>query len=135
MTRDEASARYGVQLSLESRIVQRFADNGFMTGGPLLLGPGLYQGFGGFGGFAGYGRGASFVRLGMPGWGELYYWRSVSLQIRDLVNNQVVYETSALHDGPWNDTYVVFAAMLDAALLGFPQPPSGTRRVDVQIPR
>lgn len=138
MTLDAASARFGVQLSLESRLVQRFVDDGFMTGGPLLLGPGRYQGFGGlggFGGFATYGRGAGFGGLGMPGWGELYYWRSVSLQMRDLASNQVVYETRALHDGPWNDTYVVFAAMLDAALLGFPQPPAGTQRVDVQIPR
>ncbi len=138
MRLDEAAARYAVQLAVENRLVERFADDGFLTDGPLLLGSGIYGGFGGFGGSVGfgglgaYGRGAGFGGLGFR---ELYYWRSVSLQMRDLASNQVVYETRALHDGPWNDTYVVIAAMLDAALLGFPQPPPGPRRIDVQIPR
>ena len=129
MRLDEASARYAVQLAVENRLVERFADDGFLTGGPMLMGSGIY---GGFGGLGAYGRGAGFGGLGFR---ELYYWRSVSLQMRDLASNQVVYETRALHDGPWNDTHVVIAAMLDAALLGFPQPPPGTRRIDVQIPR
>jgi hypothetical protein len=35
--------------------------------------------------------------------------------------------------GPWLDHNAVFAAMFEAALQGFPNPPAGPRRVAVQI--
>jgi hypothetical protein len=63
------------------------------------------------------------------------YRREVSLLMRDLKSAQVVYETRAVHDGPWHDTDNVLAAMFDAALKDFPHPPAGTRRVNVEIPR
>jgi len=46
-----------------------------------------------------------------------------------------VFESRASHDGPWSDSQAVVPAMLDAALQGFPNPPSGTRQVGVEIPR
>jgi hypothetical protein len=119
------SARLSVQVSASTQRVQRFVDDGFLLGGP-----GVYGGYG-YGGF-GYGGpfGAPFNRFG-----ELYYLREVSLQVRELASNKVVYETKARHDGPWSDTFTLLPAMFEAALLGFPQPPPGTRRVDVTLPR
>jgi hypothetical protein len=47
----------------------------------------------------------------------------------------VVLETSARHDGRWNDSPALWRAMLDAALSGFPQQPAGLREVNIDIPR
>lgn len=74
----------------------------------------------------------------MPGFdrGDMpYYWRQVSLIIRHLPSAQVVYETHAAHDGRWADSTAVLAAMLDAALKDFPNPPPGVRRINLEIPR
>ena len=65
--------------------------------------------------------------------GEPYYKRDVTLLMRELATQKVVFETRALHDGPWGDTFAVLPAMLDSALRGFPQPPAGTRRVNTEI--
>ena len=63
-----------------------------------------------------------------------YYQREVSLIIRNAAG-QVAYETRAAHDGPWHDTPAMWSALLDAALQGFPRPPSGPRRVVIEVPR
>jgi len=47
----------------------------------------------------------------------------------------VVFETRATHDGPWADSAQILPAMLQAALQGFPAPPAGMRRVNMEIPR
>jgi hypothetical protein len=62
------------------------------------------------------------------------YWRQVSLIIRN-ASGAVMFESHASHEGIWSDGEVVLAAMLDAALQGFPTPPTGVRRVNVEIPR
>ena len=63
------------------------------------------------------------------------YVREVQLILRDSRSLQVVYETRARHSGPWSDARALLPAMLEAALSGFPNPPQGPRRVNVQIPR
>lgn len=63
------------------------------------------------------------------------YRREVSLILRDAKSHQVVYETRAVHAGPWHDTDTVLGAMFDAALKDFPRPPAGVRRVNIEIPR
>ncbi|MEI7783541.1 MAG: DUF4136 domain-containing protein [Betaproteobacteria bacterium] len=63
------------------------------------------------------------------------YVREVQLILRDSRSHEVVYETRARHGGPWSDARALMPAMLDAALSGFPNPPQGPRRVNVQIPR
>ena len=72
--------------------------------------------------------------FGMPTQ-QPYYWYRVSLVIRSLSTQQVVYETQAMHDGRWRDTDVVVPAMFSAALRGFPMPAPGPRRVNIEIPR
>ena len=122
MTLSPLEARYSVQVMLATDIVQRYPDPGFGFGGP-----GVFA--------SGGNRGGSFG-LSLPiGFGQSYYKRSLGILMRDLTSQQVVFESRALHDGVWNDGFAVLPAMLDAALLGFPQPPAGTRRINIEIPR
>lgn len=128
------AARYSVQVVLNTQVIDRL-DGGL----------GGFGGFGGFGGYGGYGYGSGvFLGAGSGGAGlglsfpiqsQPYFKRDLTVLVRDLGTNQVVYETRALHDGVWSDTLAVVPAMLDAALQGFPQPPPGTRRVNIEIPR
>lgn len=122
MALSAVDARFSVQVILSTEIVQRYPNNGFGWGG---------TGVSVSGGSLGTSIGLSFP-MGM---GESYYKRSLTLLMRDLTTQKVVFETRALHDGVWDDGLAVLPAMLDSALLGFPQPPVGTRRINVDIPR
>lgn len=62
------------------------------------------------------------------------YWRQASLIIRN-ASGAVMFESHVSHEGIWSDGEVVLAAMLDAALQGFPTPPTGVRHVNIEIPR
>lgn len=122
MALSPADARFSVQVLLVTEIVQRYPEPGFGFGGPGVS-------------IGGGSRGTS-IGLSFPiGFGESYYKRTVSILMRELASQKVVFETRALHDGPWGDAFSVLPAMLDSALLGFPQPPAGTRRINVEIPR
>ena len=63
------------------------------------------------------------------------YRREVSLLMRDLSTGQIVYETRAAHEGPWNDATAIFTALFQAALSQFPTPPTGPRRVTIDLAR
>ena len=122
MVLSPADARYSVQVALSTEILQRYLEPGFGFGGPGVS-------------IGGGSRGAS-IGLSLPiGFGHSSYKRTVSLLMRELSTQKVVFETRALHDGPGGDVFAVLPAMLDSALLGFPQPPVGTRRINVEIPR
>ena len=122
MAHSPPDARYSVQVLLVTEIVQRYPEPGFGFGGP------------GFS-IGGGSRGAS-IGLSFPiGFGDAYYKRTVSILMRELASQKVVFETRALHDSPSGDAFAVLPAMLDSALLGFPQPPAGTRKINVDIPR
>ncbi|SDN92128.1 DUF4136 domain-containing protein [Polaromonas sp. JS666] len=123
------AARYSVQVTANTQIIDR---------GPYGYSP--YGGFGfGSGVFVGGGSRGASVGLSFPIGGGIaeppYFKRELSIVMRDLRTNQVSFETRALHDGVWGDTLAVLPAMLDSALRGFPQPPAGTRRINVEIPR
>lgn len=64
-----------------------------------------------------------------------YHLRRVSVVIRDARSGQVVYETSAAHDGRWNSTPALWGAMVDAALSDFPAPPKGARDIPIDVAR
>ena len=84
----------------------------------------------------GGGRGGASFLLGFGGRGALpYYSRELSLVMRHLGTGQVVFETHAAHAGRWADNEAVWPAMVEAALSGFPNPPPGVRRVNIEIPR
>lgn len=115
-------ARYAVQVIAATETLQRYSDSGFGWGGPGV--------------FIGGGNLGSSIGLSFPfGFSTPYYKRSVAVLIRELSTQKVVFETRAVNDGPSGDFLAVLPAMLDSALLGFPQPPAGTRRVNVEIPR
>ena len=122
MALSPADARYSVQVLLVTEIAQRYPDSGFGLGGP-----GVSIGGGSFG---------TSIGLSFPiGYANPDYRRTVSLLMRELSSQKVVFETRALHSGSGGDAFAVLPAMLDSALLGFPQPPAGTRRINVEIPR
>ncbi len=86
---------------------------------------------GGFGfgfGYGGVGLMAPFPRMEQP-----WYQREVSLILRELPSNRVVYETHAVSDGPWSDNTSVLPAMFEAALQGFPNAPAGPRKVNIRV--
>ncbi len=64
-----------------------------------------------------------------------YYRRETHLVVRRLSDGVVVFESRANHDGRWSDDEAVLPAMIEAALRGFPNPPAGMRRVNIEIPR
>jgi hypothetical protein len=59
--------------------------------------------------------------------------REVSVVMRDLSTGQVVYETQAFNDSLWADSNAVFPLMFEAAVSGFPTPPSGRRMVNINV--
>ena len=123
MELNPAVARYSVQVATTQIIERGYAGYDGSFGGP-----GLFLG----GGNRGLGFGLSFpMRFPEP----TYFRRELAILMRELISQQVVFETRAFHDGVWSDTQAVFPAMMDAALRGFPEPPPGTRRINVEIPR
>lgn len=138
----DATARFSVQVLLNTQRVEQVLADPFAFGGFGVLGRGLggYPGYGRFGpGVYGYGgsRGASFG-LSFPIFPIGFYESTtfkheLTVLMRDLGTQQVTFETRALHFGPWNDSLNLLPALLDAALRGFPQPPEGTRRIYVEL--
>jgi hypothetical protein len=122
-------ARYSVQVVVSTLVLDRGFYGGPGYGGFGYPMTGIFMGGGSRG--ASLGLGMSFP-LRFP---DPYFKRELSILMRELSTGQVVFETRAAHDGVWSDTLAVLPAMMDAALLGFPQPPPGTRRVNVEIPR
>jgi hypothetical protein len=62
------------------------------------------------------------------------YRYEVSLVLRDLRNSQVVYETRVVHFGPWSDTRNILPVLFQVALKGFPNPPAGGQKINIEIP-
>jgi len=60
------------------------------------------------------------------------YLRAVKLVLRDQQTQRIVYETSAQYDEVRVDDNTIWQALFDAALTGFPFPPSGPRQVTTQ---
>jgi hypothetical protein len=119
--RDDAAPRYSVQVAARTEpALSPYADPWDRWGWGLGLG----------GRHFGFGLGGGFPRGDSP-----WFHRQVSVIVRDLASNRVVYETHAVNDGPWMDNRSVLPAMFDAALQGFPNPPPGPRRVDIQVGR
>ncbi len=123
LKRNDAAPELLAQLQVTQRI-EYTAINGPFFGWGLGWRAGRHGGFG-------LGGGTLF-----PGLADLpNYWREVHLTLRELASGAVVFESRARHDGPWSDSEAILPAMFDAALQGFPNPPTGERRVNVEIPR
>ena len=95
----------------------------------------------GWSGRAWAGRGMYYGSGTRGFWGGLPYApprtvREVAILIRDTSQGKPIYESHAASDGLTRSEPVTLGAMFDAALQGFPNPPAGVRRVniDVQMP-
>ena len=122
LTRDEQAARYSVQVSATQRAQQAVLDR-----------PALNWNLGWMFGNGGISVGSGMLFPGLDA--RTSYWREVGLIIRERATQAVVFESRAVHEGPWSDSEAILPAMLDAALQGFPNPPAGERRVNIEIPR
>ncbi|RZL94769.1 MAG: DUF4136 domain-containing protein [Variovorax sp.] len=147
LRRDDANPLYsaliGARVTAE---LSPWADPWFYGGGPWGYGGGPW-GYGGgpwgyygrpwgYGGYAGYGRGwygGGWYAPFPPAY-DPWYAREVSIVLRELPSNRVVYETHARNDGPYTASKDVLPVMFQAALQGFPNPPQGPRRVDIELP-
>jgi hypothetical protein len=126
MALSPAVARYSVQVRVATQVIEHLPYGGIGYDGFGFATPGVFLGGGN--------HGAS-VGLSLPmRFSEPYYRRELTLLMRDMANQQVVFETRALSEGVQAETLAVLSAMLDAALRGFPQPPPGPRRITIQIP-
>ena len=124
---DAATARFGVQIGARVDLgISPWADPWFYGG---RWGPGYRYGWGG-----GWRRGYGWYGPAFPPPANPWYEREVSVVMRELPGNQVVYETRARNDGPHTASAAVLPVMFDAALQGFPNPPRGVRRVDIELP-
>jgi hypothetical protein len=117
LRRDDAAPTFGVQVSARSSPVRTGA-----SGASVGLGVGT-------GGFSGIGIG-----LGIPigGGGYARGANEVALILRDIASDRVVYESRARTGASLGDDRVV-AALVAAALQGFPQAPPGARNVTVPL--
>lgn len=123
--RDDANPRYSVRVAAQIQpVLSPYADPWDY---PFGWGWGWGWGFGYRG--IGLGFGAPLFPRTDPAW----HRREVSVIVRSLATNEVVYETRAISEGPWLAPRTVLPAMFQAALQGFPNPPPGPRRVDIRI--
>jgi len=123
LRRDDAAPKYSVQVSARTeQVLSPYADPYW---GPWGWG-GWSIGIGGRGGSIGFGG-------PWPRTDSYWFRREVNVVVRELPANRIVYETRAVNDGPVLDNRVVLPAMFDAAMHGFPTPPPGPRRVDIQL--
>ncbi len=96
--------------------------------GPWYPG-GAWGGFGWGGGRHG-GLRAGMMLRDMP---PLLYRHEVRLTLSDASSQKVVYETSASNEDVWTDVPRVFGVLFDAALAGFPTPPTGPRQIRLPL--
>ena len=130
LVRDDAHAQLSVMVGFSGSSYLadpwgRPLGPGWSPHGSIVIGSGIG---GGFGSHIGLGMGMRFPP-------PTHYRREVSLIMRDLKSGQVVYETRASHSGPWSDSLPIFATLFQAAMANFPNPPTGVRRVNIELPR
>ena len=122
LRRDDANPRYSVQVGAQlQRVLSPWADPWDGWG---------WRSASAIGAWASASASRSFGCMEPP-----WYQREVSVIMRELPSNRVVYETRASNAGPWMDNGSVFPAMFEAALQGFPTPPPGPRGVNIQVAR
>lgn len=109
------SARYAVQVGVQVSTMDS---------------PYAHATVGGFWGVPGLHPRSSLALVMEPSW----YRHSVHIVLRDSATGQLAYETRASFDGPWADSANLLPAILDAALSGYPTPPTGPRKVVIELP-
>ena len=119
LKRDDAAARYSVEVSMVSEqylrqpyvVLGRYSR--FVLPSDRLFWPGYYP-----------------AMMDNP-----VYRYQLRLVMRDTSTARVVYETTAELEVPWSDSINMIPALLKAALRDYPAPPSGPRKVEVELGR
>ena len=121
----DVTVQLGAQTLIENRA--RHGDPWYPYGRPYL-GP-WRPGFGGW--WGGGGRGGVSISMAMePPWVQM----QVDLLIRDRRNNQVLYETHALHERVGSPLDALYPLLFQAALKDFPHQAVSPRTVTVPVP-
>lgn len=123
LQRNDDSGQWVVQLGVQAGFTPRrdpFDDHP----------PWAFGGWGWYGGRGGWGM-SGLWQVGAP---APLHRRVVSIVMRDARTQEVVYETSAVHEDVWVSDPAVYGVLFDAALNGFPQPPQGPRQVRIPLP-
>ena len=125
---EQALARGGLQRNDETGqwVVQLGAQAGFTPRRDPFDDhpPWAFGGWGWYGGRGGWGM-SGLWQVGAP---APLHRRVVSIVMRDARTQEVVYETSAVHEDVWVSDPAVYGVLFDAALTGFPQPPKARAR-------
>lgn len=119
LTRDDAAPRLIAQFDV--RTGTSYADGPWYPWGAW--------GDFGWGGRRG-GLRAGMMLRDMP---PLLYRHEVRLVLRDATTQKTVYETSASNEDVWSEVPRVFGVLFDAALTGFPTPPTGPREIRLPL--
>jgi hypothetical protein len=127
LTRDDQNGRLAVQIGAQAR-------NTLPQSWPYYGPYGRPWGWGGYGGWRGRRFGGGMGMGWMMDTPPTLLYRAVSIVMRDAQTQKVVYETSASHEEVWSNDALIFGVLFDAALSGFPQPPTGTRQIRTEIP-
>ncbi|WP_369644734.1 DUF4136 domain-containing protein [Variovorax sp. V118] len=128
LRRDDTRPQYTAQIGARvTAALSPWAD-------PWLYGPGPWgYGYGGYYGHRWYGSGWYGGPMFTPP-ANPWYQREVSLVLREAGgSHRVVYETRARNDGPYSSSAAILPVMFEAALQGFPNPPPGERRVNIEL--
>ena len=129
LRRDDAKPQYSAQIGARVTIgLSPWADPWLFDGPWGATGYG-YHGYARrwYGG--GWYGGPGFIPPAANPW----YEREVSIVLREVGSNRVVYETRARNDGPYGASAAILPVMFQAALAGFPNPPPGERRVNIEL--
>jgi len=128
LQRDDANAQFSVQVGVRTTTVtDPFAPYpfggwpGYGWSGRVWAGRGMY-----------YGSGTRGIWGGMP-YAPPRVLREVALLIRSHTDGKAVYETHAASDGLTRSEEVTLGALFEASLQGFPTPPKGLRRVNIDV--
>ncbi len=119
-----AQPRYSVQVASTSQLISGLGN--YSYGPTISVGAGA-----GSSGFGSAGIGFGFP-IGASSSGE--YRTEVTVFVRNLQTNTVVYEARAYSQDGYPADSRVLAAMADSALMDFPVPPAGTRRYRIPLP-
>ena len=78
--------------------------------------------------------GRRWLYRSMPVVDATEYRHTVEVLMRDTGSGQIVYESRAMHEGPWSDTLTLLPAILEAALTDYPQAVPAPHTVVVELP-
>ena len=123
LVRNDGTARYSVLVGVASAQEQRGSWDDFPHAGPYCCGGWRPFYRYGYGPYPGYGTPSLSV-----------YRHEVTLVLRDLTTQQIVYETRASYEGRGAELLALLPALFEAALKDFPNPPAGVRQIRVTLP-